>query len=67
MTQQGRNMYECVTTDDKTLFVHLFVISVFVESIHWFVRISYTWHTYMKSTESNTVLQKGRNLQITAG
>jgi hypothetical protein len=28
MTQQGRNMYECVTTDDKTLFVHLLVISV---------------------------------------
>jgi hypothetical protein len=30
MTQQGRNMYECVTIDDKTLFVHLLVISVFV-------------------------------------
>jgi hypothetical protein len=30
MTQQGRNMCECVTIDDKTLFVHLFVISVFV-------------------------------------
>jgi hypothetical protein len=26
MTQQGRNMYECVTIDDKT--VHLLVISV---------------------------------------
>jgi hypothetical protein len=30
MTQQGRNMHECVTIDDKTLFVHLLVISVFV-------------------------------------
>jgi hypothetical protein len=30
MTQQGRNMQECVTIDDKTLFVHLLVISVFV-------------------------------------
>jgi hypothetical protein len=30
MTQQGRNMEECVTIDDKTLFVHLLVISVFV-------------------------------------
>jgi hypothetical protein len=30
MTQQGRNVYECVTIDDKTLFVHLLVISVFV-------------------------------------
>jgi hypothetical protein len=30
MTQQCRNMYECVTIDDKTLFVHLSVISVFV-------------------------------------
>jgi hypothetical protein len=30
MTQQGQNMYECVTVDDKTLFVHLLVISVFV-------------------------------------
>jgi hypothetical protein len=30
MTQQGRNMYECVTIDDKTLFTHLLVISVFV-------------------------------------
>jgi hypothetical protein len=29
MTQQGRNMYECVMIDDKTLFVHLLVISVF--------------------------------------
>jgi hypothetical protein len=29
MTQQGRNMYECVTIDDKTLLVHLLVISVF--------------------------------------
>jgi hypothetical protein len=29
MTQQGRNMLECVTIDDKTLFVHLLVISVF--------------------------------------
>jgi hypothetical protein len=28
--QQGRNMYVCVTFDDKTLFVHLLVISVFV-------------------------------------
>jgi hypothetical protein len=26
MTQQGRNMHECVTIDDKTLFVHLLVI-----------------------------------------
>jgi hypothetical protein len=32
MTQQGRNMQECVTIDDKTLFVHLLVISVFVYS-----------------------------------
>jgi hypothetical protein len=31
MTQQGRNMYECVTIEDKTLFVHLLVISVFVQ------------------------------------
>jgi hypothetical protein len=30
MTQQGRNMEECVTIDDKTLFVHLLVISVCV-------------------------------------
>jgi hypothetical protein len=30
MTQQGRNMWEGVTIDDKTLFVHLLVISVFV-------------------------------------
>jgi hypothetical protein len=30
MTQQGRNMYECVTIDDKTVSVHLLVISVFV-------------------------------------
>jgi hypothetical protein len=29
MTQQGRNMYECVMIDDKTLFAHLLVISVF--------------------------------------
>jgi hypothetical protein len=29
MTQQGRNMQECVTIDE-TLFVHLLVISVFV-------------------------------------
>jgi hypothetical protein len=33
MTQQGRNMWECVTIDDKTLFVHLLVISVFVRVI----------------------------------
>jgi hypothetical protein len=31
MTQQGRNMYGCVTIDDKTLFVRLLVISVFVK------------------------------------
>jgi hypothetical protein len=30
MTQRGGNMQECVTIDDKTLFVHLLVISVFV-------------------------------------
>jgi hypothetical protein len=30
MTQQGRNMWECVTIGDKTLFVHLLVNSVFV-------------------------------------
>jgi hypothetical protein len=30
MTQQSRNMWECVTIDDKTLFVHLLVISIFV-------------------------------------
>jgi hypothetical protein len=30
MTQQGRNMQECVTIDDKILFVYLLVISVFV-------------------------------------
>jgi hypothetical protein len=30
MTQQGRNMYEYVTIDDKTLCVHLLVICVFV-------------------------------------
>jgi hypothetical protein len=30
MTQQVRNMWECVTIDDKTLFVHLLVSSVFV-------------------------------------
>jgi hypothetical protein len=30
MTQQGRNMYECVTIDDKTLLVHVLAISVFV-------------------------------------
>jgi hypothetical protein len=30
MTRQGRNMKECVTIDDKTLFVYLLVISVFV-------------------------------------
>jgi hypothetical protein len=30
MTQQARNIEECVTIDDKTLFVHLLVISVFV-------------------------------------
>jgi hypothetical protein len=30
MTQQGRNMQECVTIDDKTLFVHLLVINVSV-------------------------------------
>jgi hypothetical protein len=30
MTQQGRNMKDCVTIDDKTLFVDLLVISVFV-------------------------------------
>jgi hypothetical protein len=29
MTQKGRNMYECVTIDDKALFVHFLVISVF--------------------------------------
>jgi hypothetical protein len=28
MIQQGRNMQECVTIDEK-LFVHVFVISVF--------------------------------------
>jgi hypothetical protein len=28
MTQQGRNMLECVTIDDKTLIVYLLVISV---------------------------------------
>jgi hypothetical protein len=31
MTQQGGNMLQCVTIDDKTLFVRLLVISVFVE------------------------------------
>jgi hypothetical protein len=31
MTQQGWNMWECVTIDGKTLFVHLLVISVFVK------------------------------------
>jgi hypothetical protein len=30
MTQQVRNTKECVTINDKTLFVHLLVISVFV-------------------------------------
>jgi hypothetical protein len=30
MTQRGRNMYECVTIVDKTLFMHLLVIGVFV-------------------------------------
>jgi hypothetical protein len=30
MTQQGRNMLQRVTIDDRTLFVHLLVISVFV-------------------------------------
>jgi hypothetical protein len=30
LTPQGRNMWECVTIDHKTLFVHLLVISVFV-------------------------------------
>jgi hypothetical protein len=30
MIQQGRNMYERVTIDDKTLFVHLLVNSVCV-------------------------------------
>jgi hypothetical protein len=30
MNQHGRNMQECVTIDDKTLFVRLLVISVFV-------------------------------------
>jgi hypothetical protein len=30
MTQQGRNMQECVTIGDKTLFVYLLVISAFV-------------------------------------
>jgi hypothetical protein len=31
MTQQGRNMYECVIIDEK-LFVHLFVFNVFPET-----------------------------------
>jgi hypothetical protein len=34
MTQQGRNMHECVTIDDKTLFVHLLVIRVFVFGLY---------------------------------
>jgi hypothetical protein len=29
MTQEGWNMYECVTIDNKTLFVRLLVISIF--------------------------------------
>jgi hypothetical protein len=32
MTQQRRNMQEGVTIDDKTLFAHLLVISLFVKS-----------------------------------
>jgi hypothetical protein len=31
MTKQDRNMQECATIDDKTFFVHLLVISVFVQ------------------------------------
>jgi hypothetical protein len=34
MAQQDRNMQECVTIDDKTLFVYLLVISVFVSDIY---------------------------------
>jgi hypothetical protein len=34
MTQQGRNIYECVTIDDETLLVHLLVISVFVCNVY---------------------------------
>jgi hypothetical protein len=34
MTQQGRNMYECVMFDDKTLFVHSLVISVLYDIVH---------------------------------
>jgi hypothetical protein len=34
MTQQGRNMYECVTIDDKTVLVHLLVISVLYNIVH---------------------------------
>jgi hypothetical protein len=34
MTQQSRNMYECVTIDDKTLFVYLLVISVFYNIVY---------------------------------
>jgi hypothetical protein len=30
MNQQGRNMQDCVAIDDKILFVHLLVSSVFV-------------------------------------
>jgi hypothetical protein len=40
MTQQGLSMQDCVTIDDKTLFVHLLVISVFV----WYS--ARTWNTY---------------------
>jgi hypothetical protein len=32
ITLLGRNMQECVTIDDKTLFVHLLMISVFEDS-----------------------------------
>jgi hypothetical protein len=34
MTQWARNMYECVTIDDKTLFVHLLVISILYNIVH---------------------------------
>jgi hypothetical protein len=54
MTQQGRNMYECVTIDYKTLFVHFLVISVFVHLMHY-------WKFILKLIEASTYVSTSRS------
>jgi hypothetical protein len=44
MTQQGRNMQERVTIDDKTLFVRLLVISVV---FLYFVNLNFSHVPYL--------------------